>query len=370
MESGVFAISPDALVRLIIFLLYVPVVVISYRRLIPRLSPTSKRLATVMLAAQVLVIVASLEIQPTFGIEQRFWSLNFENNISTTLASTQLALVGAVALITAWLARTRPSLYRLYLLGIALVFLYLAWEEYNEMRRLMFVGQWEIYYIALGSAVFAATLAVAARSPRPSWIWHICLLAGLAVSSAGAFGVEELRYEGICRSLGFFSGRGCQTYHIEESLEFLGIWITLLAVLGQFSDAAPRPRPRVRRILYLFPMFLFIHLLLPTSYLQLNRQLDLLHHTLSTLSLRLEYRFLAQPLALWSLSRMWGCEAIEPTAEEGRISHTTAFCFTSPVGTVTAGLGYSVHLVDQVTGESIASLGRSLPVVGSGGGLI
>ena len=352
MESGVFAISPDALVRLVIFLLYVSVVLISYRFLIPRLSPTSKRLATVMLAAQVLVIVASLEIQPTSGFERRYWSLNFENNISTTLASTQFALVGAVALITAWLARTRPSLYRLYLLGIALVFLYLAWEEYNEMRRLMFVGQWEIYYIALGSAVFAATLAVAARSPRPSWIWHICLLAGLAVSSAGAFGVEELRYEGICRSLGLFSGRGCQTYHIEESLEFLGIWITLLAVLGQFSDAAPRPRPRVRRILYLFPMFLFIHLLLPTSYLQL----DLLHHTLSTLPLRLEYRFLAQPLFVEFESDV-GLLGYRTDREEGAL---VIQLFASPASWHGyTGLGYSVHLVDQFTGESIAGLDAS-----------
>ena len=223
MESGVFAISPDALVRLVIFLLYVPVVVISYRRLIPRLSPTSKRLATVMLAAQVLAIVGSLELQKSSRLEWWLWDPDQESNIPTTLASTQLALVSAVAFVTAWLARTRPSWHRLYLFGIALVFLYLAWEEYNEMRRIMFGTQWPIYYIALGAAVVAATLAVAARSPRHTWIWHICLLTGLAVlSAAGAFGVEDLRYEGICRSLGLVGGRGCQTYYVEESLEVPG----------------------------------------------------------------------------------------------------------------------------------------------------
>ena len=80
MESSVFAISPDALVRLLIFLLYAPVVLISYRSLIPRLSPTSKRLATVMLAAQVLVVVLSLLIQPTSEMERRFWSLDYEGH--------------------------------------------------------------------------------------------------------------------------------------------------------------------------------------------------------------------------------------------------------------------------------------------------
>ena len=360
MESSVIAISTDALVRIIILLLYVPVILISYRCLIPRLSPTSKRLATVMLAAQVLVIVASLEIQPTSELERRFWSLNSENNISSTLASTQLALVSAVAFVTAWLARTRPSWHRLYLLGIALVFLYLAWEEYNEIRRLMFVGQWQIYYIALGAAVGAATLAVAARSPRHTWIWHICLLTGLVMVAAGAIGVEELRHEGICRSLGLVSGRGCQTYQIEESLEFLGIWITLLAVLGQFSDAAPRLRPRVRRILYLLLMFLFIHLLLPTSYLQLDRQLDrqldLLHHTLSTLPLRLEYRFLAQPLSVEFESDV-GLLGYRTDREEGELV-IQLFATTASWHGYT-GLGYSVHLVDQVTGESIAGLDAS-----------
>ena len=193
----------------------------------------------------------------------------------------------------------------------------------------MFGTQWPIYYIALGTAVIAATLAVAARSPRHTWIWHICLLAGLAVSSAGAIGVEELRYEEICRSLGLLSGRGCQAYQIEESLEFLGIWLTLIAVLGQFSDAAPRPRPLVRRILYLLPMFLFIHLLLPNSYLQ---------------PVHLEYQFLAQPLSVEYESDV-GLLGYRTNREEGafakasRITRYSLFGKTLqlPVGTNTPG---------------------------------
>ena len=338
MESGVFAISPDALVRLVIFLLYVSVVLISYRCLIPRLSPTSKRLATVMLAAQVLVIVASLAHQNTAGRDRWLWHLDKEKNISTTLASTQLALVSAVALVTAWIARTQLSWHRLYFFGIGLVFLYLAREEFNEMRRKMFVGQWEIYYIVLGAVVVAATLVVASRSPRRAWIWHICLLAGLAVSTAGAFGVEELRYEGICRSLGLFSGRGCQSYHIEESLEFLGIWLTLIAVLGHFSIAVPRPRRHVHLLLYAL-LWLWIIWIMRNP----------IHNIIQEIELRLLY----QPAAITYESDL------ELLAYRRDYSERilTVYLFTAADDWfVYAGLGFSVHLVDQVSGSSVAGI--------------
>ena len=60
-------ISTGELIRISVVLFYVPIVFISYWRLIPRLSPSAKRLAGGMLAAQVIVIVASLGIQANFG---------------------------------------------------------------------------------------------------------------------------------------------------------------------------------------------------------------------------------------------------------------------------------------------------------------
>ena len=53
MDSGELLISTDALIRIFLFLLFVPVGLISYWRLIPRLTPAAKRLASGMLAAQV-----------------------------------------------------------------------------------------------------------------------------------------------------------------------------------------------------------------------------------------------------------------------------------------------------------------------------
>ena len=60
-----FEVRPRDLIWLYIFLLYVPLCLLVYRRLSPSLSPTSKRLTISMLAAQVLVLVLSLAIRPT-----------------------------------------------------------------------------------------------------------------------------------------------------------------------------------------------------------------------------------------------------------------------------------------------------------------
>lgn len=90
------------------FFLYLPLCLLVYRRLSPSLSPTSRRLAIGMLAAQVLVMVLSLAIRPTSLTQEWLWKLDAEWNIPSALASTQLALVGFVALFTAWLARASP----------------------------------------------------------------------------------------------------------------------------------------------------------------------------------------------------------------------------------------------------------------------
>ena len=131
MDGGGFAVSADALIRIFVVVLYLPACLITYRWLFPRLSPTSRRLAGVMLVAQVTVIVVSLGIQSSLSIETWLWDLKSEWNIPATLASTQMALVSGIALVTAWFARARPVWQRLYLVATGLVFMLLALDEHT-----------------------------------------------------------------------------------------------------------------------------------------------------------------------------------------------------------------------------------------------
>ena len=241
-------VSTYTLLRIFVFLMYAPIVLISYWKLIPRLSPTGKRIASGFLAAQVLVIAVWLEIQwrPSSSFEWWLWHLDREWNIPSTLASTQLALVGCAALITAWLAKGQRSWLRLYLLGIGLLFLFLARDEYTTLHES--IVNWRSLYGALGAAAVAATLAVALCSPRRLRIWHLCLLVGLAISALGALVIDAPLLRGkICDSLGSLRLDQClMPYNLEESFEFLGIWLALVAMLGHFSDAAPMAKRRAR----------------------------------------------------------------------------------------------------------------------------
>ena len=102
MEGRQLVVSAEALVRIFVFLLYLPVVLVSYRWLIPRLSSSAKVLSSGMLVAQVMVIVLALQVQSSSQFGRWLWDLHEEWNIPATLASVQLAVVGGVALLTSW----------------------------------------------------------------------------------------------------------------------------------------------------------------------------------------------------------------------------------------------------------------------------
>ena len=330
-------VSVEALIRILIASLYIPVCLIVYWRLVSRLLPTGKLLASLLLVAQILVIALSLEIQPTSRFERWFWDLNQEGNIAATLASTQLALVSVVAMATAWFPRAWQTWRRLYMAGLGLVFLFFAWDEFFLVHER--IGNWEVLYAVLGAVVVAATVLVTARSPRRSRKWFICLLIGLAISATGAIVLEWLRFPLICDSLGFLPEAGrCQLYILEESLEFLGIWLTLIAVLGLYSSARPRPRPLVRSLLFFLPL-LWILVLSP-----------------SVLVAFLDFRFLHQPAAI-KYEPGAELQAYRIDREEG------TFALQFFASTVNwhdySDLGYSVHLVDQASGESYAGANES-----------
>ena len=96
MNSGEIIVSTDTLIRIFVILLYVPVGWISYRLLIPRLSPTAKRMAIFMLLAQVLVVALALVLRPSSAFDRWLWDFHEEWNVLATLASAQLATVGAL----------------------------------------------------------------------------------------------------------------------------------------------------------------------------------------------------------------------------------------------------------------------------------
>ena len=329
MNSADVVVSSDALIRIFVILLYVPVGLASYRLLIPRLFPTGKRLATVMLAAQALVIVVTLESRPTAAFDRWLWDFHEEWNVPATLASAQLATVGGVALLIAWLARSRPIWQRLYFVGTGLVFLFLGLDEYLALHE--FIQDWEIRYIALGAAVVAATLAVAWRSPRRERIWHLCLLFGLAVSVVGAMIFNAIPV--TCGDLFFLPVDGCLQFFVqEETLELIGIWLVLIAMLGHFTKAAAAPSATCRRLLYALPA-LWVLLLL-----------------LNSLIPRLELRLAAEPARAQFESGVTLHGYHLTRGDEAFFLRV----YASGRQADYLGIGYSVHLVDQLTGESLA----------------
>ncbi len=323
-------ISTGELIRISVISFYVPVVFASYWRLIPRLSPSAKRLASGMLAAQVLVIVASLGSQPSSDFERWLWDFHEEWNIPATLASVQLAVVGGLGLVGAWLARGRPALLHVYLVAVGLIFMFLALDEFLALHE--FIPDWETRYIALGATVVVATIVVALRSPRRSWLWHFCLLTGLGISAAGALVLNTLPIP--CGSMGFLRFDGClEFFFLEESCELLGIWLALVAILGLFSDAAPMPKPRVGRLLYMLPG-LWILVLVLNAFVP-----------------RLEIAFLANAA---SVEFETGIH-LHGYHIERRADDYIVRLYASASQQNYMGLGYSIHLVDQVNGDSVAS---------------
>ena len=334
MNNGQLPISEDAIIRIILFLVYVPVCVIVYWQIIPRLTPTYKRIASGFLIAQALAIVMALVYRPKSGFEVWLWNLEQEWNIPATLTSTQLAMVGGTALLTAWLSRMRPAWERLYLVIISLVFPYLALDEYLKLHE---HGQLAIHYNTLGAITVIATLVVALRSPRKKLLWHSCLLVGIAIGVMGGIVVDKM--PPLCGRIVFLPLDGClQLSFWEESLELLGIWLTLVAVLGHLTDVVPKPKLFVRCLLYLMPA-LWILLLV-----------------LDPVVLRLELQFLAQPADVQFKSGV--------TLRGYRIdiddksSHLLLYLSARPRDYIGQGakMGYSVHIVDQESGDSVASL--------------
>ena len=329
MNSSFLLLSSDGLTVVSFFLFYAAVGLVSYRLLMPRLSPAARRLAAGIFLTQVLVAIVALKIQPETSFERWLWDFEEEWNVPATLASVQMALVGGVAILAAWLDRARPAWQRAYFVGIGLLYLCFALDEYYAVHE--YIEDWPRVYTVLGALAVAATVAVARHTSRKVRLWHISLLIGIAISAIGAMVFNFI--PDTCINAELLGFTACMDFlFLGESLELLGTWLTLVAVLGSYVAAEPAPRPRVGRVLYLLPV-LWILLL-----------------TFDPIALRLELRFLAQPTAIVHEQNV----RLHGYRLENRGDSLFALLYASASHREYSGLGYSIHLVDQDTGDSFA----------------
>ena len=332
MDSFELLASPKTLNYFFGALLYVPACYIVFTRLFPRLTTDAKRIALFTLVAQIAVFVVSLEARPNSAIEEWLWDIDKEWNIPSAIASTLVALIGFAALLAFRASRAVPGRQRLWLAAIGLVFLILGLEEFLDTKYSNL--DWPLYYATVGFVLAGATVAVAARSSRQQRLWYICLFCALALMAIGVFLIDELPLN--CGTFALLTIDGCLNYQtIEEVFELLGSWLAFVAMLGLLSDAVPNPKPFYRWCLFGFPALwlLLMALVSPISGFEFSLQ--------------------AQPAAVEfeSGAQLYGYEA-------DRNGGPIAGYFYFSEGMIEAETGYSVHLVDQVSGASIASQNR------------
>ncbi len=325
-------VSPETLLRLFAILLFVPAVLLAFRRVIPSLSPAAKRLAVFMLAAQLLVIAVALGHNAESSYAFWLWHLDLEWNIPSLLASTQLALVGGIALALAWIGRGDPVAHRLYLVALAVFFLILSLEEFFSWKDSMSETDWRSNYAILGAAVFIATALYAAHTPKRARAWLTLLLIALSVIAIGGGVIDSLPE--ACGDLGLLRIEGCLYFNRspEEIVEMLGGWLALLAMLNRLSRAtAPLP-PRIWWLLCLLAAF-WILLLIHFSPVK-----------------DLEVPPPAQPASVQfeSNAQLHGFQT------DKRGLPAIAFMFL-PYDVDIKQFGFSVHIVDQLSGDSVAS---------------
>lgn len=305
--------------------------------LLPRLSRPGRGLASVMLAAQVLVIVMSQITEPAGDFQAWQWSIGREWTIESVLSSTQFALVGLVALLISWLNKAESPWRRFYLVAMALLFLYLGLDEYFAWKN--YRHDWTHTYFAFGALFATFTLIVIETSPKPARQWLIIMMLGAATVAAGGIAVDNFSLKICDINLGFIELKGCANFNIlDELLELLGGWIALLAVLHRLTDFMPSATVRGGWLLYILPA-LWILLLL---------QSDAIHP--------LEDQIRVEPAAV---------EFESAAALLGYRSHLgsnnlTMNLYISPGDSDAQQLGYSLHLVDLASGSSIAGVDKLL----------
>ena len=232
----------QSLLHFIIVALYMVIGGFAWRHLYPSLPRTSKALATVFLVLFAALTVWSELHHKSPNSFRMVWDIAWEGGIPTRVQAVQLALIGAISLLNALLAWRRNRLATVYFLMLAAAFGFLSYEEYFFNY---FFGWHEVY--ALAGALLVLLLLVITKvmsSGGGQWVRQrgllVCIPAGLVIGALGALGLDSIEVQ-ISAWAQSSWGQQLKTSPLEESLEFLGMWLALAAMLG-LSAAQKPPR--------------------------------------------------------------------------------------------------------------------------------
>ncbi len=332
MDGIGIVVSANSFSSYFFILLCFSLYLVIWRKQFHFLSKPGKRLASLMLAAQVIVIVMSQVVGQSSDFQAWLWSIGNEWTIESVLSSTQFALVGLVALLISWLNTADRPWRRLYLVAIALLFLYLGLDEYFAWKN--YIVDWTDSYIVFGIMFAALTLIVIETSASGARRWLIILILGVSTAAFGAIAVDNV-FPKICNvDLGFIHLEGCINFGLlDELLELAGGWIALLAILIRFAEVAPSASTRIRRLLYLLPALWILLLVQSDAIHPLG---DQTHH-LSSATVKFE-------------------SGVTLLGYRSRLSSNNMHVdiYAAPSDWDFKQMGYSLHLVDQASGESLA----------------
>ncbi len=335
--------------RFLMLALYLTVVCAAAGLLYPRIYSHARVLLTTLLAGQVIFALLNLETPAATYFEKWLWFVDGDKNLFALFSASNLALASVTVLSTASRATNTPASHRFYFIVVGVIFVIFTSEEYLRLFRNFAKHNFPIKgddtFAVIGMITAALILAKSLRSPRRDFVWYFCLLLGLAFIGAGGLLVDQL--QPVCNPL---AGRfhGCFGFlTIEEAMEVLGSWIVLLGTLG-LRDAVPEPPPfHPRKIIS--PALILIAVLLASYTLQLPQLIRRAANRYD-LERNIQHRSVHFESGLRLIGYQTDLRPVSVTLFVS--SDKTAENY---IGLNSDLLGFSIHLVDQVTGQSVAA---------------
>lgn len=326
-------------------LMYAPAIWLVFRRLWPRLSRSAQVMAALLLLAQAAVHLMALAVPAAERYAAWLWQLDLERNIAGVLSSTQLALIAAVALAAAWSRRQRPRRDWLYFLSVSLALLLFALAENSDYFKTLAAAilPWRVSYGVIGISLAWLTVFVAQGASNGARPWHKCFLAGLLLAGAGGLALDSFGAQ--CLNPALFPLEGClRIGYFEEVVESLGAWLMLVALLGHFSADATAPSAAVRKLIWAAPP---LWAALAVVVLPLP---PLTHKTMFGPGYQLAELRYESGVALRAFD-------FDIDFNERSITFNLLL---SPPALDFSGEGYSIRLIDQVSGASVAGSDQDL----------